>query len=190
MSETPGDLTRILHRWSSGEEAAREELVERIYPELRKMARSQMSGERAQHTLQPTALVHEAWMKLVRMDRITWQDRVHFIAVSARLMRQILVDRGRRRQAKKRELPDSPTMLPGHENDPREIVDILALDDALARLETLDAGQARLVELRYFGGLTIAEAAAAMDISVATANRYWRAARSWLYVELDPERGA
>lgn len=190
MSEEPGDVTRILQRWSSGEATARDELAARLYPELRKMARSQLSGERAQHTLQPTALVHEAWLKLVRMDRISWQSRVHFIAVSARLMRQILVDSGRRRQAGKRARPDSPTMLPGHGSGPREIVDIIALDDALARLGALDVDQAWLVELRYFGGLTIPEAAAAMDISVATANRYWRAARSWLYLELDPERGA
>lgn len=176
----------MLRRWSAGDDHAREELVSRVYDELKAIARGRLAGERAGHTLQPTALVHEAYMKLVQGEQVEWRDRAHFIAVSARAMRQILVDNGRRRQAAKRKeherLP--PSLLVETGAGPGGAVDILDLDRALAALARLEPDQARLVELRYFGGLTIPEAAAAMDVSVATANRNWRAARTWLYLQL------
>ncbi|MGK7297208.1 MAG: ECF-type sigma factor [Candidatus Wenzhouxiangella sp. M2_3B_020] len=184
MKETAGELTQALRRWSAGDERARDELVERAYGELKRLARSRLAGEREAHTLQPTALVHEAWMKLAQGEAVDWQDRAHFIAVSARVMRQILVDSGRKRHAAKRQPAPTPTMLLQTGTDPDQVVDVLDLDRALARLEKLDATQARLVELRYFGGLSIPETAAVLDVSVATANRYWRAARAWLYLRL------
>jgi len=177
-------LTQVLRRWSAGDEQAREELIDHVYDELKAIARARLGMERSDHTLQPTALVHEAWLKLIRGDQVDWQDRAHFIAVSARVMRQILVDSGRRKRAAKRSDDPAPTLFVPTLHSETERVDILDLDDALERLKGLDPEQARLVELRYFGGLTIPEAAAAMDVSVATANRSWRAARSWLYMAL------
>ena len=186
VSEHQGEFTTVLRRWSGGDARAREELVDRVYAELKQLARARFAGERAGHTLQPTALVHETYLKLVQGEQVSWQDRVHFIAVSARIMRQILVDSGRRRSAAKRQRDPGDVLLvqAGARDD--DTVDILALDQAMARLEALDPAQARVVELRYFGGLTIEETAAAMEISVATVNRYWRAARAWLYLQLNP----
>lgn len=188
MSAPAGDVTHVLRRWSAGDEGAREELIERVYDELKVIARSRLGMERVDHTLQPTALVHEAWLKLVRGDQVDWQDRAHFIAVSARVMRQILVDSGRARRAAKRRCDTPPTLFVPTVRGEDERIDILDLDDALQRLEALDPRQCRLVELRYFGGLTISEAAAAMDVSIPTANRSWRAARTWLFMRLDSER--
>lgn len=185
MSEQPGEMTTALRRWSAGDEGAREELVDRVYAELKQIARARFTDEPAGHTLQPTALVHETYLKLVQGEQVTWHDRVHFIAVSARIMRQILVDSGRRRRAAKRQAdPGDALLLQSGERD-EDTVDVLALDQAMARLEALEPDQARIVELRYFGGLTIEETAAAMDISVATVNRYWRTARAWLFLQLN-----
>jgi len=188
VSEQFGEITTVLRRWSDGDEQAREQLVERVYDELKAIARVRLGMERADHTLQPTALVHEAWLKLLRGEPVDWQDRAHFIAVAARIMRQILVDSGRRKRAAKRNDGLSPALLVPTIQSEDERVDILDLDEALERLEALDEHQARLVELRYFGGLTIPEAAAAMNVSVATANRNWRAARAWLYMALAGDR--
>jgi RNA polymerase sigma factor (TIGR02999 family) len=184
MNESAGELTQALQRWSDGDERARDEIVERVYGELKRLAKARLAGEREAHTLQPTALVHEAWMKLAQGEVVDWQDRAHFIAVSARVMRQILVDSGRRRRAAKRQSVSTPTMLLATGTDPEQVVDVLDLDRALDRLAAIDETQARLVELRYFGGLSIPETAALLDVSVATANRYWRAARAWLYLQL------
>ena len=186
MSDEPlhGDLTGILHRWAGGEEAAREELIDRVYAQLRQLARHRLSGERAGHTLQPTALVHEAWLKIAQGEPMDWRDRVHFIAVAARVMRQILVDDGRRRHAVKRDSSNLTTVQLQVEAESPQTVEILDLDEALVELERLDSAQARVVELRYFGGLTIEETAAVLGLSVATVNRDWRAARAWLYLKL------
>lgn len=184
MNESAGELTQALQRWSEGDERARDEIVERVYGELKQLAKARLAGEREAHTLQPTALVHEAWMKLAQGEGVDWQDRAHFIAVSARVMRQILVDNGRRRRAAKRQSQPTPTMLLATGTDPEQVVDVLDLDRALDALAAIDETQARLVELRYFGGLSIPETAALLDVSVATANRYWRAARAWLYLRL------
>ena len=179
------DLTAMLRRWSAGEPEVLEALSAGLYAELKRLARIQFSGERAGHTLQPTALVSEAWMKLIQADKVEWRDRAHFMAVAARVMRQILVDSGRRKRAVKRRTPTPTTVQLGEAGD-SPVVDLLALDQALARLEDMDADQARVVELRYFGGLTIPETAEVLDLSVATVNRSWRAARAWLFMQLEP----
>ena len=182
---TTGNLTAMLRRWSAGEPDVLEALSAGLYAELKRLARIQFSGERAGHTLQPTALVSEAWMKLIQADQVEWRDRAHFMAVAARVMRQILVDSGRRKRAAKRRTPTPTTVQLGEAGD-SPVVDLLALDQALARLEDMDADQARVVELRYFGGLTIPETAEVLDVSVATVNRSWRAARAWLFMQLQP----
>lgn len=184
MAEQPGEITQVLHRWSQGDRAAGDDLMKRVYAQLRQIAQHRLSGERADHTLQPTALVHEAYLKIVQGEAVPWQDRVHFIAVAARAMRQIIIDSGRRRQAAKRQMPDSPTLFLQSSGDEDRTVDLMALDEALRRLESLDERQARIVELKYFGGLTTDEIATVMDLSPATINRNWRAARSWLFLEL------
>jgi len=184
MKNAAADLTNMLQRWSDGDQQARDVLVGHIYAELKSIARAQLQSERAGHTLQPTALVHEAWLKLVNIEQITWQDRVHFIAVSARIMRQILVDNGRRRRAAKRQ-PDAALTIPAlGQQSSDAALDVVALDAAMNRLETLNPMHASVVELRYFGGLTIPETAAALDVSTPTVNRAWRAARAWLYLQL------
>lgn len=177
------ELTRILRQWADGDLASENQLFDRLYDSLRGLARARLAGERAAHTLQPTALVHEAWIKLSQGASMDWQDRVHFFAVAARVMRQILVDAGRRRQAQKRDDRLLATVGAQGSDGVRD-VDLLDLDAALARLEQLQPDQARIVELRYFGGLTIDEVASLTGVSVATVNRGWRAARAWLYLEL------
>jgi len=186
MKQAATDVTEILHRWSDGDEQALEILIEHLYLELKNIARSQLQAERCNHTLQPTALVHEAWLKLINIDQAEWQDRVHFIAVAARIMRQILVDSGRRKRAAKRQ-PELPlTMSTGVRQGADEVIDVLALDAAMSQLEALNPMHANVVELRYFGGLTIPETAAALNVSTATVNRAWRAARAWLYLHMQP----
>ncbi|MFY2762784.1 sigma-70 family RNA polymerase sigma factor [Arenimonas sp. MALMAid1274] len=176
-----GDVTSLLAAWRQGDAEARDRLVRIVYPELRALADRQLRGERANHTLQPTALVNEAYLRLSGLQRIDWQDRAHFVRMAARLMREILVDHARRRDAAKRDGGQRVTLtgleLPAEEAP----VDVIALDGALARLELLDPDKARLVELRYFGGLTIEETAEAMGSSPATVKRQWQAARAWLF---------
>lgn len=184
MAEKPGEITQVLHRWSQGDQMAGDELMKQVYAQLRRIAQARLSNERPNHTLQPTALVHEAYLKIVQGETVSWNDRVHFIAVAARAMRQIIIDSGRRRRAAKRQMPDPPTVHLQASGDDHQTVDLLALDQALERLESLDPGQAQIVELKYFGGLTIEEIAGVMQLSEATINRNWRAARSWLFLEL------
>ena len=176
-----GDVTALLSAWRKGDDGARDRLVAIVYPELRAMADRQLRGERSNHTLQPTALVNEAYLRLSGLDRIDWQDRAHFVRMAARLMREILVDLARRRDAAKRDGGHRVTLtgleLPAEEPS----LDVVALDRALARLEQIDPDKARLVELRYFGGLTIEETAEAMGLSPATVKRHWQTARAWLF---------
>jgi len=179
-----GEVTRLLRRWTEGDARARDALAAELYGELRRIAGHRMRDERADHTLQPTALVNEAWLKLARGEPVDWRDRTHFIAVAARAMRQILVDSGRRKRAGKR-TDDSAASAKLWMETGVGSVDLIDLDQALTRLEALAPDQARLVELRYFGGLTIDEAAEVMETSPATANRAWRAARAWLYARLE-----
>ncbi|MDY0021528.1 sigma-70 family RNA polymerase sigma factor [Arenimonas caeni] len=179
------DITQLLRQWREGDGSARDRLVAVLYPELRALADRQLRGERSNHTLQPTALVNEAYLRLSGLERMDWQDRGHFVHMAARVMRGILVDHARRRQAAKRDGGLQVT-LTGVDLAAPEAgdVDALALDAALARLEQLDPDKARVVELRYFGGLTIEETAEAMASSPATVKRQWQAARAWLFAAL------
>jgi RNA polymerase sigma factor (TIGR02999 family) len=182
------DLTELLNAWSEGDPAASDELMPRIYDELHKMAWRQMRGERPEHTLQPTALIHEAYLQLID-QRVSWKSRNHFFAIAARCMRRILLKSARKRATGKRGggLPDLPL--------DSEIVadtarpdDLLDLDVALERLEAVDPRQAQIVELRFFGGYTGAEIAGILAVSQSTVDREWRTALAWLTCELGPER--
>jgi RNA polymerase sigma-70 factor, ECF subfamily len=179
----PGDITRLLN----GTAKDRERLADVVYAELRRIAGSIMSGERPGHTLQPTVLATEAWLNLTDGANRNWQNRAHFFAVAARAMRRVLVNYGRRRRSLKRggdmqriELAD---VLPGT----GDLEEIVALDQALTRLEELDARQCRIVELRYFAGLTEEETAEVLGISLRTVKREWQMARAWLFAELRPK---
>ncbi|MBX3725313.1 MAG: sigma-70 family RNA polymerase sigma factor [Xanthomonadales bacterium] len=173
--------TRLLEAWRAGDEGARDRLIEAVYPELRAAAVRQLAGERSGHTLQPTALVNEVFLRLGGVARIDWQGHGHFVRVAARLMREILVDHARRRNAAKRDGGERLSLTQLDIAGELPALDLEALDDALVRLEALDADKGRIVELRYFAGLTIEETAAAMAMSPATVKRHWQAARTWLY---------
>ena len=179
-----GQFTAWLSAWRQGDLASRDRLVDAVYPELRAIAQRQLGGERAGHTLQATALVNEAYMRLSRLDRIDWQDRVHFVRMASRVMREILVDHARRHGAGKRDGGERVPITQVDVAAPAGNIDMLALDGALDRLAAIDPARAQLVELRYFGGLTIEETAEALAISPATAKRHWQAARAWLFEAL------
>ena len=177
-----GDFTQWLVDWRNGDLVARDRLVDAVYPELRAIANRQLANERSGHTLQPTALVNEAYMRLGGMSRIDWQDRVHFVRMAARVMREVLVDHARRRNAGKRDGGERVTLTGIDAIDDRDgDIDVAALDSALVALEKIDAEKSRIVELRYFGGLTIEETAEALSLSPATVKRHWQAARAWLF---------
>jgi RNA polymerase sigma factor (TIGR02999 family) len=181
MSETPGEVTRLLAKINSGQKDALETLVSVVYKELRRMAAHFFQDERAGHTLQPTALVHEAWFRLSAQREIVWESRSQFFAIAAQLMRRILLDHARRHAAEKR--GSAAGHVPLEENmaiASERLSDIVILDEALSRLAALDADQARLVELRFFGGLSVEETAEVMGISPATVKREWASARAWL----------
>lgn len=187
--DAPGDITQLLADFQAGDPAAVDQLLPFCYRELRSVAESLMQHERPDHTLQPTALVHEAFLKLVGCDRLTVENRAHFLALAARTMRQILLDSLRRRQAVKR--GSGKPVLPlqrVHAAFKNTTVDVLDLDQALNRLAELDPRQAQVVELRFFGGLTIDETARVMGLSPATVKRQWSMARAWLYRELSSKR--
>jgi len=188
LGRVAGELTELLAAWRRGDTGARDRLVGAVYPELRAIAHRQLAGERSNHTLQPTALVNEAYLRLSGLDRIAWQDRAHFVRVAARLMREILVDHARRRNAAKRDGGERVTLTNLDFADGSAGVDIVGLDAALARLDELDPDKGRIVELRYFGGLTIEETAHALGLSPATVKRHWQAARIWLFDALSDQR--
>jgi RNA polymerase sigma-70 factor, ECF subfamily len=180
-------VTELLHAWGAGDARASEALVPLVYAELRRQARRALRREGEGHTLQATALVHEAWLRLDAQHSARWESRSQFLAVAAQMMRRVLVDHARTRHALKRGGAGVQVTL-GHAGNAvaaQDEVDVLALDDALLRLATLDPRKARLVELRYFAGLSIPEAAAALGISAATVGREWAVARMWLRRELD-----
>lgn len=185
-------ITDLLGELKRGNRAALDELVPIVYDELRSIASRQLAGERAGHTLQTTALVHEAFLKLAGMDRIDWQNRAHFFAVAARLMRQILVDYAVRRGAQKRgggsvHVPlEEGTLAAGRSGEANAagLEAVVALDEALRRLEGKDERQGRVVECRFFAGMSIEETAEALDVSPGTVKRDWRLARAWLNREL------
>ena len=185
-----GDLDRLVDEARGGSREALEALLPLVYQELRRVAAAYLRRERPGQTLQPTALVHEAYLRLARARDLSWQNRAHFLAIAAHSMRQILVERARAHHAAKRGGGgERVTLDEGHLADGPLDVDLLDLDVALTRLSALEPEHARLVELRYFGGLTIEEAASAMDTSPATVKRMWALARAWLLRELQPGGG-
>ena len=181
----PHRVTTLLKRWSEGDRCAIDELMPLVYGELRRLAGGYMRGERAGHTLQATELVHEAYFRLAAQERVRWHNRAHFYAIAAQAMRRILVDHARRCAARRRIAPEDRRPL----TDAADVTldcgeEILDLHDAIERLATLSERQARIVELRFFGGLTVAETAEALSLSVPTVVREWRFARAWLRREL------
>jgi RNA polymerase sigma factor (TIGR02999 family) len=183
------EVTELLARWSAGDETALEQLVPLVYEECRRLAARQLRGERRDHTLNPTALVHELYLRLADQKRATWQSRAQFFAVAARLMRRILVDHARARHAQKRGAAPIMVTLSTATDVPEETgaADILAIDEALERLAALDAEQVRIIELRFFAGLTVEETAHVLERSPRTIKREWQLARAWLYRELRGE---
>jgi RNA polymerase sigma factor (TIGR02999 family) len=178
------DLSRLLARWAQQDPTARDELVPIVYDELRKVAHHYMRGEHPGHTLQTTALVNEAYLRLAGVERLQWRDRTHFFAMAAMLMRRILVDYARERGRDKRGGGVSITSFDEQVAGGNRDVDVLALDEALTRLAAMDPQQERIVELRFFAGLTVEETAAELGISSATVKRDWAIAKAWLYHEL------
>jgi RNA polymerase sigma factor (TIGR02999 family) len=184
--DPPSGVTELLRRWNLGDREAMDRLMPIVYDELRRLAAGYLKGERRDHTLQPTALVHEAYLRLVRQDRVEWQNRAHFFGIAARMMRRVLVDHARRRQAGKRDAGGFRlTLQVGDALEVSRDPELLELDEALVRLERLDVDQARVVELRFFGGLTVEETATVLGISTATVKREWRTARAFLRQEMD-----
>lgn len=182
------DLTRILDSIQKGNSQAADELLPLVYEELRKLAAARMAGEWAASTLQPTALVHEAWLRLIGSEQQEWKNRGHFFAAAAEAMRRILIDNARRKQAAKRGAGSKPLDLDGvdmaiHADEET----LLAINEAVEKLALQDVKAAELVKLRYFVGLSYQEAAGALDISERTAKRSWTFARAWLYRELSRE---
>jgi RNA polymerase sigma factor (TIGR02999 family) len=187
MMSSP-DVTALLGDWSRGNRTALTQLLPLVYAELRRVAARQLRTERADHTLQPTALVHEAYIRLVDQRHVDWQNRAHFFGVAAQVMRRILVDHARRHGANKRGQGVRCVSMDEAQDvaAPNEIP-VLALDHALDRLAKVDAELTRIVELRAFGGLTIEEAAHVLGVSPSTAKRDWRTAKAWLNRELAPD---
>jgi RNA polymerase sigma factor (TIGR02999 family) len=185
MSEQCDNVTELLLQWSNGDNAALEKLTPLVYDDLRKLARNHLRSERSGHTLQSTALVHEAYMRLIDQRHVRWQNRAHFFGISAQLIRRILVDHARAGKAGKRG-GGAPKLAieEGFASAEKRELDLVALDDALRELAEFDPQQARLVELRYFSGLTIEETAEVMQISPATVKRDWVVAKAWLRREI------
>jgi RNA polymerase sigma factor (TIGR02999 family) len=182
----PDEITRLLHDWSNGDEAALSKLLELVYPELRKIAASRLRGERLDHTLQPTSLVHEVYMRLAHDSEREWADRTHFYAVAARVVRAVLVDHARaRRRIKRGSGAVSVELSDVHAVVPAPGVDLLDLDTALKELEAINAERARIVELRHFAGLSIEETAETLGMSPSTVKRGWLAAKTWIRRRMD-----
>ncbi len=185
-SETPLDITGLLRRWNDGEAAVLDELTPLVYEELRRLARRHLARERPGHSINTTALVHEAWLRLVTVKDARWDDRAHFFGLCAQLMRRILVDHARARLRARRgggidPAPLDEALLVSEEQSPW----VVALDDALRVLSEMDPRKGRLVELRFFGGLTTEETAEVLKISPDAVKRHWRLAKAWLMRELN-----
>jgi RNA polymerase sigma factor (TIGR02999 family) len=185
-TQSPGAVTELLRAWSNGQEGALERLMPLIEAELRRLARSYMTRERRGHTLQPTALINEAFLRLTGARRVQWQDRAHFLGISARLMRRVLVDHARTRGYHKRgggaqrvALDEALAATPGPD------LDVVALDRALEQLAAVDVRKSRVIELRFFGGLSVEETAEVLHVSPDTVKRDWRLAKLWLLRELE-----
>jgi RNA polymerase sigma factor (TIGR02999 family) len=179
------DVTRLLLDWSNGDRQSLDELLPIVYQELRRLAQHYIRQERPDHTLQATALVHEAYLRLIDAGEVRWQNRAHFFGAAAQVMRHVLVDMARQRRAQKRgggqKLSlDEALVVPGEADD----LDLVALNEALDRLAEIDPQQSKIIELRYFGGLTVEETAEALRVSPRTVKRGWRVARAWLRREI------
>jgi RNA polymerase sigma-70 factor, ECF subfamily len=187
MSEQQNsEITQILQDWNDGSETAKERLLPFVYDELKRQARILMSRERANHTLQPTALVHEAFMRLAEQSGVDWQNRSHFFGIASRLMRQVLVDHARLHAADKRGNSPIHFSVDDLQIPVEQRADsILILNDVLERLAEFDEQQAKIVEMRFFGGMNNSEIAAALEISERTVGREWQSARLWLFRELN-----
>jgi RNA polymerase sigma factor (TIGR02999 family) len=177
-------LAADLAAWVNGDAAARDRLIPLVYQELRRLAHRYMRGERQGHTLQTTALVNELYLRLAGIDGLRWRDRAHFFAMAATLMRRVLVDYARQRARDKRGAGVSVTSLDGNAIASQPAVDVVALDEALERLAAVDPQQSRVVELRFFAGLSVKETAEALGVSPATVKRDWATAKLWLFNEL------
>lgn len=187
MTPSPELITQLLLDWRKGDQTALDKLMPLVYAELRRLAHRYMSRERPGHTLQTTALVNEAYVRLAGRQNVEWQNRVHFFAVAAQIMRHLLVDHARSRQYAKRGgaayrvTLEETAVITEEQNE-----QVLALDEALGKLAALDPRKTRIVELRYFGGLSVEEAAEVLGVSVVTVRREWLKAKAWLYRELRP----
>ena len=184
-TDSPGTVTRLLRAWSDGDEGALERLTPLVEAELRRLARGYMGRERKDHTLQPTALVNEAFVRLIDARQVRWQDRAHFLGISARLMRRVLVDHARSRGYRKRggdveHVTFDEALVAAAEAD----INLLALDRALQTMAAVDGRKSRVVELRFFGGLSVEEIAQVLHVSTDTVKRDWRLAKLWLLREL------
>jgi RNA polymerase sigma factor (TIGR02999 family) len=190
MSESPANITLLLRAAGSGERRDLDALMAAIYDDMRRLAVGHMRGERDDHTLQPTAVVHEAYIKLVDQRTTDWKDRLHFFAVASRIIRRILIDHARQRIAQKRGGAGERIRIEDDElTAPARDIDLLALDEALAELAEIDERQARIVELRFFGGCSIEEIAELLQIGKRSVDRHWLAAKSWLFCRLsEPAR--
>lgn len=188
-NQDPGDITLLLRSSASGSKADADRLMAAIYDDLKRIAAGQLQNERPGHTLHATALVHEAYLRLIQQHSVDWNDRLHFFSIASRVIRRILIDYARERNAAKRGGGVRPVSIA--DNDPAAPMcdeDLLALDEALTELATMSERQAQIVELRYFGGLTIAEIADALSIGSRTVDREWQIARAWLFHRMTGER--
>jgi RNA polymerase sigma factor (TIGR02999 family) len=188
VGSDPGEVTQLLAELRAGKSDAESKLIPLVYTELRRQAARYLRGERGDHTLQPTALVHEAYLRLTKLDKVDWQNRSHFFAMAALIMRRILVDHARAQLAKKREgfreaISFDEVLFVSRGRSAQ----LVALDEALVRLATLDARRSKIVELRFFGGLSEEETGAVLGISARTVKRDWRVAKAWLYNEVNSE---
>jgi RNA polymerase sigma factor (TIGR02999 family) len=185
MAAIPQEITQLLLSWSKGDKAALDQLIPLVYPELRRLAQRYMRQENSAHTLQTSALINEAYLRIVDQQDVQWQDRAHFFAVAAQVMRHILIDHARSHHYAKRgagalHVPLDETAVISKER----ASEFVALDDALSSLATIDARKSQLVELRFFGGLTVEEIAEVMKLSPITIKREWRSAKAWLHLEI------
>lgn len=182
MAHRSGSVSNLLRAWAQGDVQAGDDLLPRVYRELRRRAAGYLRDERRDHTLQPTALVHEAYIRLVGQERVAWQNRAHFFGIAAQMMRRILVDHARAHRAAKRPRTALKVVMDDRvgATEPRGF-DLLALDEALSDLTEMDERMARIVELRYFGGLSEQEVAEVLSMSRSTVTREWHTARTWLY---------
>ncbi len=178
------DVSKLLRAWSDGDRQALEELTPIVYAELRRLAHHYMKGERTGHSMQTTALVHEAYMRLVEYKRMQWQNRAHFFAISGQLMRRILVENARRHNLKRGGGVQHISLDEGVVVDGERAADLVALDDAMSALAKLDPRKVEVVEMRFFGGLSVEETAEVLNVSPVTVRRDWSAAKIWLYREL------